>query len=329
MTLELVVFVALTLFGLAGSALFSGLETGVYCLSRVRLNLRAAGDPPDRAARLLKADIDHPSRTLATLLIGNNIFNYVGVWGLAAALQLFVESEVVVIALIALLFTPILLVVAESLPKELFRVGADRLTYRYVRYLWAARLLFTCSGVVPVVLLFDKVAAKLTGAQPTDAFGSDARSRIAALLKEGATLGALTDSQTSLIDRALTLREATVGEEMIPWRSVKCASASWNRKTLMDRVRAAQHARLPLIDKSGKVLGVLWNLDVYLRPEVSWTTLAAEPARLAPATPIRDALAALKESPAGVGIVEERGRPIGLITRKDLVEPLIGDVVAW
>lgn len=329
MTLELLAFVALTIFGLAGSALFSGLETGVYCLSRVRLNLRAAADPPDRAARMLKTNIDHPSRTLATLLIGNNIFNYIGVWGLAAAIQLFVTSEVAVIMLIALLFTPILLVVAESLPKELFRVGADRLAYRFVRVLSAARLLFTFTGVIPVVLVFDRIAARLTGAKPIDAFGSDARARIAALLKEGATHGALTDSQTGLIDRALTLREATVGEEMTPWRSVKCASASWNRKTLMDRVRAAPHARLPMIDKSGKVLGVLWNLDVYLKPEVRWTSLALEPARLARSTPIQAALLALKESPAGVGIVEEQGRPIGLITRKDLVEPLIGDVVAW
>lgn len=329
MTLELAGFIALALFGLLGSALFSGLETGVYCLSRVRLNLRAAREPPDRAARSLKANLDHPSRTLATLLIGNNIFNYMGVWAIAAALHLYITSEVAVMALIVLVLTPVLLVVGESLPKELFRVGADRLTYQYVKPLAISRFVFTMTGVIPIVLMFDKIAARLTGAHPSDAFASDARSRIATLLKEGATLGALTDSQTRLIDRALTLREATVRQEMIPWRSVKCASASWNRKTLMTQVRGAKHARLPLIDKGGNVLGVLWNLDVYLKPKATWTTLATEPARLKPTMSVRDALAALKESPAGVGIVEERGRPIGLITRKDLVEPLIGDVSAW
>ncbi len=320
---------ALVAFGLAGSALFSGLETGIYCLSRVRLTLRADRHPPDRPARLLLGEVDHTIRTLATLLIGNNLFNYLAVLGLTAMLQMHIESELVVIALIAVVFTPVLLVVGESLPKELFRVGADRLTYTFARSLVIVRWVFTLTGILPAVMLFDRAAARLTGSSGSAAFGRDVRSRIATLLKEGATLGVLTESQTRLIDRALALRDATVRDQMIPWRSVRCAQDAWDRATLMRHIGATTHARLPVVGADGSVRGVLWNLDAYLDAGEDWTALSREPARLRPSTTVREALKALGESPARVGIVEQNGRPIGLITGKDLVEPLIGEVAAW
>lgn len=324
-----IAFTALVVFGLAGSALFSGLETGIYCLSRVRLSLRADRHPPDRAARLLRNEVDHTIRTLATLLIGNNLFNYVAVIGLTAMLQIHVESTLVVIALIAVVFTPVLLVVGESLPKELFRVDADRLTYTFARSLVVIRWVFTFTGILPVVMLFDRAAARITGATGSEAFGRDARGRIATLLKEGATLGVLTESQTRLIDRALALRDATVRDEMIPWRSVRCAQAAWDRAALMSHIGSSTHARLPVVGADGSVKGVLWNLDAYLNSAKDWTSLTREPARLGPETTVREALEALREAPARVGIVEQDGRPIGLITGKDLVEPLIGEVAAW
>ena len=133
----------------------------------------------------------------------------------------------------------------------------------------------------------------------------------------------------TVFDRALTLRDATVRQEMIPWRAVRLARADWSRRTLLANIRSAQNARLPVVDSKGNVKGVLWNLDVYLDATKSWTSLTREPARLSPDTPVREALVALRDSPAGVGIVEQGGRPIGLITRKDLVEPLVGDLTAW
>ncbi|MCH9058740.1 MAG: CBS domain-containing protein, partial [Planctomycetes bacterium] len=184
-------------------------------------------------------------------------------------------------------------------------------------------------GILPAVMLFDRAAARITGASGSEAFGRDARGRIATLLKEGATLGVLTESQTRLIDRALALRNATIRDEMIPWRSVRCVQAAWDRAALMQHIGATAHARLPVVGADGSVRGVLWNLDAYLDTGENWAALAREPARLGPETTVREALKALGESPARVGIVEQDGRPIGLITGKDLVEPLIGEVAAW
>ncbi|MHC5006843.1 MAG: CNNM domain-containing protein, partial [Planctomycetota bacterium] len=56
--------------GICLSALFSGLETGVYTINRVRVVVRA--NRGESAARRLQHEIRKPNRLLSTLLLGNN-----------------------------------------------------------------------------------------------------------------------------------------------------------------------------------------------------------------------------------------------------------------
>src|SRR4030042_4148185 len=70
------IWVALVLagVGLFCSALFSGLETGFYRATRVRLVLDAlGGDPISRGLVWLT---NHPTLFVATVLVGNNLANY-------------------------------------------------------------------------------------------------------------------------------------------------------------------------------------------------------------------------------------------------------------
>ena len=85
MTLEILLFILLSLFGVLLSALCAGLETGVYTINRVRLAVRA-GTNHRRASRL-KFELDHPERLLITLLVLNNLANYLGSLGIAGVLD--------------------------------------------------------------------------------------------------------------------------------------------------------------------------------------------------------------------------------------------------
>src|SRR5690606_32443968 len=92
--------------GLMGSALYSGLETGSYSLNRVRLQvLRHQGW---RSARTLDRLLHNPVTLLSTLLIGNNIMNYMGTAGLAVLLEDAGYSEWQTVALNCLIVTPLL-----------------------------------------------------------------------------------------------------------------------------------------------------------------------------------------------------------------------------
>ena len=57
--------------------------------------------------------------------------------------------------------------------------------------------------------------------------------------------------------------------------------------------------------------------------------LMREPLWITPDTPLRDALAKLQQSRAAIAIVGDGETPLGVVTIKDLVEPITGELVRW
>ena len=78
---EVILVTAIAFLGFAFSALFSGLETGLYTLNRIRLDVRA--DQGDPSAIALRNHLRRPVRTLVVLLLGTNAASYVGAYGVA------------------------------------------------------------------------------------------------------------------------------------------------------------------------------------------------------------------------------------------------------
>jgi putative hemolysin len=329
MTESPVVWIVLAGIGLVGSAVCSGLEMGFYSLNRIRLDVRAGRSPPERRAVILRGETSRPDRVLGTLLIGNNLFNYFGVLGVTALLEMAGHSDAAIILLNALVLTPLLLVFGESLPKELFRVEADRLVYRFARGLRAARWVLTGIGALPLVLLFGRGAARLLRAPPEDALYSDARRRIGAMLKEGAAVGALSEAQSGLVDRALALRNATVGQRMVPWEAAAAVREATPRGELARQLARTNFSRVPVLGRDGKLLGVLAQVDFFLEPHRPVSELVKPPARLSPEQSVREALQELRQSRCPMAVVFRNGKPVGLATAKDLVEPLTGRLAAW
>ncbi len=104
----------LSLVGVVLSALFSGLETGLYTLNRVRLLVRAGRR--DRSAMRLHGELEHPNRLHTTLLLGNNIANYLGTFGVAAILNQLGFNALLSVVINAAILIPIIFVLGETLP---------------------------------------------------------------------------------------------------------------------------------------------------------------------------------------------------------------------
>jgi putative hemolysin len=321
MTNEALLSVALLTLGMLGSAFCSGAETGIYTLSRIRLSLRASGERPDRLARVLKREVEHPARVLATLLIANTFFNNLGSIGTSALLEPHF-GDVSVVVLNVLFLTPLLFIFSESLPKELLRTEADRLTYYAAPLLFAGRVVLTACLVLPLIGLLVRVITRALGL--TDASGlAEPGEKIAALLKEGARHGVLSESQTTLLDRALLLRETKIRGEMVPWSQAAVVSTAWDRPRLAEFLATHQRSRYPLVDLSGAVVGVVEHLDLCLNPKQPPAQLARPVVFLDPESSVRDGLVRLKAADAKMGVVRLAGRPLGIVSSADLIEPLI------
>ena len=108
------------------SSYFSGIEIAVYCVNRVRLQYKV--DRGIRSAKIIKKLLEDPQALICTILIGNNIVNY-----LAAATFTNIISKNMSQAnpeLVAtLILAPIMLVFAEVMPKDICQRNADKFLY--------------------------------------------------------------------------------------------------------------------------------------------------------------------------------------------------------
>jgi CBS domain containing-hemolysin-like protein len=319
-------WIGLMLLGFAGSALFSGIETGTYRLDRVRLHL--AAQRGDHRASLLRRLLAQQTSLLSTLLIGNNIANYLGTASLAVLLRVHGVGDVQAIVLNTLIVTPILFVFGETLPKDTFASHAEKLTYPLARLLAAFKLLFTWTGLVPVVVGFSHVVLHLLG-QSRGPRQFHPRRQVGSLVQEGAASGLISDEQARLVERALELTQRVVRDEMVPWAKVTRVKAAEADARLPDAARTARASRVPIVADGGLVQGML-DLDDWLRRAEgeTWQDLLREPVVLPADTPVRAALGRLRQQP-GLAVVTQDGRPVGVVTMKDLVEPIIGELADW
>jgi putative hemolysin len=138
----------------------------------------------------------------------------------------------------------------------------------------------------------------------------------------------------ALLFGAFSLGEAVVGDLMVPRVDIigLDLDAPWSE--VVDRVRSAQHSRLPVYDGTiDNIIGVLHAKDVLpvvLMAEGSvdgWRTLV-RPVAIIPATkPVRQQLRDFQSSGAHVAIVvDEYGGTGGLITLEDILEEIVGEI---
>lgn len=323
---ELLIWLFLALLGTAASAIWSGIETATYVVSRLGLERRLHEPGVAQAARRLKHELDHPERTLVALLVANNASNYLGAFALATILSAASLPAWAVTIINITILTPILFVFAETLPKEIFRTRAEVLAYRFAPVLAVIRSLLTYAGVVPLLLGVTAACRWMLGSRRA---GIDPRARVSALLLEAEGSGLLSRHQIDLLDRAAAFCEITVADEMTPWPRVV-----WLRSGISVRAAravASRFDRFPVIDARGHLAGVVRAAEILSHPVTSESidVLLSQPARLAPGTTLVDAITRLRASGQPLAVVESDLVPLGIVTLSDLADPLTGRAGAW
>lgn len=316
---EIILWSLVALFGLMGSALASGLEMGLYSLGRLGLETRALGG--DHAAMMLRTEIRRTDRLLSTLLVHNNVCNYIGVLGVSALLGAAGMGPILTLVVQSIVVTPIILVFGESLPKELFRTGADRLTYLFAPILRGLRVFYVLLGVVPLVMLAGRAMTRLIGGAGLGG-SSDARQRMANILKEAGGPSGMSDEHSTLLDRALALGRGRVGDEMLSWSMAQKVHADWSHERIRRALGPTPATTVPVTDGHGRVLGVASAISL-LAGEPT------EPDRLRPAvlvspdTPSVVAIRRILAADADLAIVTQNSKPVGVVTLNDLTETLL------
>jgi CBS domain containing-hemolysin-like protein len=126
------------------------------------------------------------------------------------------------------------------------------------------------------------------------------------------------------------MQSLTVQSEMVPWNRVSCIGIDVPLQRRSEMLRTSSYTRIPVVNSKGNIRGILPVLSVLLQPNEPTDRLILEPLFLTPTTNVQDALHQLRESGKAMAIVSNDGQsPLGIVTLKDLVEPLVGELAAW
>lgn len=318
-----------TLVGFAGSALYSGMETGTYRLNRIRLQNRAHRG--ERSATFLRDMIANPPVLLGTLLIGNNIVNFLGTASLTRLFDGWGMTDTQTIIANILIVTPLLFIFGETLPKDMFGAHADRLMYRLAPVLNVSHFVFRWAGLLFVINSFTRVMFRMLGdRRGTAAFHP--RRQVEILVKEGVGYGLLTDDQSAIVERVMSLSKRKVEDEMVHWEDVQTISPDADAQSIWSMAERTSRSRFPVVDGDDKVIGILHVMDALRQgrdhcPEVR--DIMREALQIKNTLPLRKALRTMQHKHFALAIVMEDGSPVGVVSIKDLVEPITGELASW
>ena len=307
----------LLLGGLALSAFFSGTETGFFRVTRVRLTIEALGG--DWISKALLWLTNQPSIFVATALVGTNLSHYVVSMSVVIASHVLVPGGGAWIDILeTVVVTPVLFVVSDLLPKNLYYDAPNRLLKRSAIPFLICAVLFI--PVTVVLWVLSRLAQAVTGSSSPEFSLRLSRRELGDLLVEGHEAGILKPAQQSLAQAMLAVANLPVAAFAAPQSRVVRATTTMSKG---DVLRIAQRHRLPLIpvdDPRNKrqLVGYIRVMDLYLSD-------SAELPEPQPMVRLRENLSCLsalrKLSQAGDGlgqIVSADGRTLGFVSGREL-----------
>ena len=316
------------LLAVALSGFFSGSETGLYCMNRLRLRLDVdQGSLP--AARLDRLVGDEQS-ALSTLLVGTNLSNYLATVFVAYLLTQSAGLEPGVSEIYTtMIVTPVVFVFGEVVPKNLFQRNADRLM-RLGSRLFGLFAILLRLPVMVLNLVSRPILALVCPAGFTRS--GDPRRRIALLLQDAIAAEDSPDEHAEFVDRVLLLSSVTLHQVMVPRNRVLAMRADADRAEGLSLIRKHPYSRFPVFDSNPRRIVGYVQADTLLADE-QWVHVR-EHLRRVISIPAHDSVASaivrLQAARETMAIVVDRGGYLlGLVTLKDLLEELIGELPEW
>lgn len=328
--------ILLILISILFSAFFSGMEIAFVSANKLRIEIDRK--QKKAFAGMVSYFIKHPSRFIATMLVGNNIA--LVIYGLAFAMLLEEpirnilgsNSEVVVLLIQTLISTLIILLTAEFLPKTLFRINPNN----SLRLLSLPIALFY--GILFPITMFTiglsnftmkyllRVNPDTEAAEPV--FGKVDLDHFLTTLKPEQIKGGEEEEDLKIFKNALEFSGLKVRECMIPRTEVVALEVDTPVEDLAERCIQTGLSRILIYNETiDNVIGYVNSKELFKKPERIKSHL--NPIQIVPETlPVNKLLTNfIKEGKSIALVVDEFGGTSGLITTEDIIEEIFGEIV--
>jgi len=313
---------------LVASFFFSGMEAGVFALSRLRIRQQMRAGRP--SARVLHGFLENPENFLWTIVVGNTLSNFVILGWMFAVLYAHLQVRRVWFALVFVALVFLFYAFFDLLPKMLFRAYPNRLCLNLAR---PFRLMhIALRPLVAGVEWCSRILLRWTGGKAFmgHLFGNREELRLA--MQESAQV--FSSEERAMINRVLDLQTLTVGQVTTALAQAVTVNAKAPLGEVLSQARDHQRTRLPVWetrDGQRRIVGLVTLNTLLYQPQPDRDRLVADhvkPALFLDADlRLEVALRRMQRGGQRLGVVLGRDkREVGIVSLEDILKTIFGEV---
>ncbi len=313
---------------LALSFIFSGMESGVFSLNRLRIRQqRRAGR---KSADTLHGYLEDPENFLWTILVGNTLANALALSIMLVSLFTWLKHTPAGYVTAALGMILVFYTLFELLPKTLFRRYPNRLCMAVARPFRFIRL--ALRPVVWIVGLFADALLAITGDKEYTGHLFRSRTELRQVMNESAA--GLTSVERGMINKVMDMQNKTVRQASTPIGLARCLQLQDSMKEALDLAREHKLTRFPVWNQTReprRIVGLLNLKSLLYEGNFDEGKSVAHYVRSAiyldEDLPLDKAMRRMQDKGQRLAVVLDRHRrEIGVVSLQDILRAVFGEV---
>lgn len=319
------------LITLIASAFFSGLEIAFITSNKLRIELESKQG--NLNAKVLSYFSKYPTRYLGTMLLGNNIalviFSIYMDEQLKPLFLHFISSKILILLLSTFISTMLILVTAEYLPKNIFRINPNK-----TLTLFAFPLTIVFGLLYPVVLITigisEFILKKVFRVRIEKENTAFTMIDLDNYLREGTSARekkAEIDHEIQIFKNALDFSSVKARECMVPRTEIIALDVENGIEELKQRFIQTRLSKILIFSKTiDNIIGYVYSKELFKKPENIRSILL--PVSVVPESmPASEVLTVFIQQHKSIAIVvDEFGGTSGMLTMEDVMEEIFGEI---
>lgn len=319
------------------------LLNGLFAMSEIamvsarKIKLKGQSQKGDKGAKGALSLIRNPDRFFSTVQIGitligiltgifsgDAITDRVAEWvGKIPSLSAYSHSLAVIIVVV--IITYFTLVLGELVPKRIGMSAPEKIA----KVMWRP-MRFISKVAFPFIWVLSKSTSlfiKILGIKNTENVITE--EEIKAMISEGTTSGTIDEGEQDIIERVFHLDDRTITSLMTHRSDVIWIDINDSAEKYRSSILKELHSVYPVCEgQIDEILGVIYTRDLYLHPEgTPLRQLMKKPLFIPENNSAFQVMEKFKFGKTNFGfIVDEYGDFLGMITMKDILEAIVGDM---
>lgn len=323
-TPDVIQFIILVVL-LALSAFFSSAETALTTISIVKVRAMVEENPTARVLTLQKI-LDHKSKLISAILIGNNIVNIsasslmtsiaIRIWGNAA------------VGISTGILTMLVLIFGEIVPKTWAMCNNEKLSLAYAKVIYFLMQLLT-----PVIFIIDKISGIFLSIMHIDPSNRVAmtESELKTYVDVSHEDGVIEQEEKKLIYNVFEFGDSVAKDIMTPRIDMTTVDVNASYDELLRIFQDSMYTRIPVYENDvDNIIGIVIVKDFLLvaqKDNFHIRDIMREGYYTYEYKKTADLLLEMRLITSNVALVlNEYGATVGMITVEDLLEEIVGEI---